>query len=526
MKKLDLTFNLNQNFLSKIDENQINALEIFKWLVIATTFILSAFLLKEIFTVAYFIFFLILLVIKKPHINLFFLIIWIFTFDFFKGQGYILYENAKTVEKLAFILLFGFILIDKKLHSNQLTDTSSFIKTLLSWNALLAISLLAGILFVNFNYPTTKTIISNLRYFFLFLIIYQLKFNSKECKGLLNLIIALSIIQVPIAIAQFNKIIPPSQTYFTYGGFTYNWEAGLDDVASGTFGAAASAQLSWFLSLISLFLFSYGILIKSNAVKLLSIFPLLQYAVVDSKGALAVTAFMFGLYFYNLYKYRILLKIQATKIIFPVLLLATFAYGFNSLWKNYYEKSEFTTIENVNQLYVSSYQTIFENVLSWGKIAGFYYVADLQSQENSLKILTGFGISEFSFAGKNRLWKVRKQLKISMQKHNGVNESSGFIRIFAETGLFGLLIVITIYYSLYRFYKKFKFNTVFGKNMQLICWPFLIGSALFGFTAGTLSIISLSLVTFWIFTALALKFENIYLGRCILASQAKESDYV
>ncbi len=518
---------LKQNkFISEIDKNQISTFLILKWLAITTVFIFSAVLFKEVFTAIYFVLFLILIILKKPHINLLFLIIWIFTFDFFKGQGYILYENAKSVEKIAYILLLGFILIDKKLQSNELIDTASFRKALFSWNALLALSILFGILFVNFNYPTTKTIISNLRYLFLFLIIYQLKYSRSECKNLLNLIIALTIIQVPIAFLQFNKIIPPSQTYFTYGGFTYDWEAGLDDVASGTFGAAASAQLSWYLSLISLFLFSYGIIIKSNAIKVLSIVPLLQYAVVDSKGALAVTAVMFLLYFYSLYRFRFKLNIQAKKIIFPIVILLLFVVGFNKLWKQYYEKSEFTTIENVNKLYVGSYHTIFENVLSWGKIAGFFYVADLQAQENPLKILTGFGISEFSFAGKNRLWKVRKQLKPAMQKHNGVNESSGFVRIFAELGLLGLFFVIAIYITLIRFYKKFQFYTLFGKNMQLISWPFLIGSTLFAFTAGTLSIISLSMVTFWILTALALKFENIYLGRVLISKQNQTYEYV
>jgi len=75
------------------------------------------------------------------------------------------------------------------------------------------------------------------------------------------------------------------------GGY-FKWEAGIDDVASGTFGPAASATTSWYMALISLLMLLMWAYTKKLKYILVLVISFIQFAMVDSKTILGITIIM------------------------------------------------------------------------------------------------------------------------------------------------------------------------------------------------------------------------------------------
>lgn len=248
---------ITKNKLQVLDITQIT-----KWVLFLLSLLIVSPILEPLIILIYIGLFMGgFLILKKPVFSLNILITWIYLSQFYKGQGYFGEFDfySKIVEKI-FILVFLANIFLLSYRSKKNRDDS-----LLKFNNILIIAhiVLAVLLLINlYNYDYNPyTIFSKFRYLYIYLIILELKFSFRDIRSLFNLLISICIIQVPLTLLQYFRFIkPPSQT--TVSGV--KWIAGLDDVASGSFGASASPDLSLCLINIAVLLITFGIITKKS----------------------------------------------------------------------------------------------------------------------------------------------------------------------------------------------------------------------------------------------------------------------
>ncbi len=447
--------------------------------------------------------------IKNYENALYTILFWIFFNGFYQGQGYFSENFSAQITKITFLLLIAFFIYHGRYNKNIFSYNlrSGFVGITVVYLFLLLISL-----FVN-RYPVLR-ILNFFSFLFLFFAFTEFRLSNTFYRNIINILPAIGVIQIPIAIMQFKGIIaPPSRV-------SYNmvWVASLDDAASGTFGPAMSPDLSWYLSFMTLFVFSYGIIKRSWWIAGSAFLFMIQYMVVDSKTALVATVLLFIIFFSRAMMHSNRLKISINYILSAILIFATFGTVFFFAWKSYYktleEQTNIRSFETVGNMYSGSYDLITRNFLMWGKISGYYYVSQMQFEENPVKFFIGFGPGEYNYkTPDSRGYRIRAKLPRIIQGNNGLNARSGMITHFAETGIIGTLLILSYFVMLFRFYKKLNPLTDMGRNMKIILGPYLSATFIYfiiymnGFT-------SISIYAFWILNAAIIGLEqNAYLQK-------------
>lgn len=485
-------------------DNEILSLPlIMKWAGILTIFFVFGIVLKSLYPFLFIMVLIWFFLTDRIDYALYALIFWIFFSNFYSGQGFYSENMAAIILKVAYLLFIGFFLYKGRYNKNILSYNlrAGFFIIFLFFVLVLLVSL-----FLN-DFPILR-ILTTLYFIFIFFFLTEFRLRDEFYKNVFNIIPAIGLVQVPIAVMQFKGIIAPAQRALT----DTIWTANLDDAASGTFGAAMSPDLSWFLSFMTLFFFSYGIIRRSWFITIGSFVFFIQYMVVDSKAALIATIFMFCVFFLGLLNNQRRFNIKLRYLFSVILIFATFGGVFFFAWKSYYktlnDQTNIRSFETVGNMYMDSYEFITNSFFQWGKISGFYHVTQMQFEENPVKFFVGFGPGEFNYKNSNsRGFRIRAKLPSAIRRNNGLNERSGMITIFAQIGILGLILTLSFYFFLNSFYKKMNPLTDIGKNMKVVIGPFLIASLLY-FAIYINDINRLAINAFWIINATVIGLEQ------------------
>jgi hypothetical protein len=305
---------------------------------------------------------------------------------------------------------------------------------------------------------------------------------------------------------QYTGIIAPPRTTFIGQGGSTDWVAGLNDSQCGTFGAVGSNYVSWFLSLLSVFTLSYGLLRDKLIYILFGLALLFQYAISESKTCLGTTIILFVLAFYRLIKLKQKFNINLSLLIRALVIIFVIGQIFIISWDKYYDNLKKSNVPKPAKIVTQSVDLVKNNPLEWGKITGYGMVAKMQYEEYPLKVLFGFGIGEYEWASREYYVIIRDVSLMSF--NNFTNARSSLIHYFAEVGILGFVLLIYLYVVTWRYFSNTEFKTTLGKTMQIIHGPFILASFALGFIYQGLQFNnSYPIFTFWILTALTVKFE-------------------
>lgn len=438
-----------------------------------------------------------LLMNKKFNTLTYFLIIWLYLNNYFIGQQYII--NSKIYNYLfngnLYTLLFFIYSFKKKWIYNSLN------KQLFSWS----ISLIIFVFISNILHLLFKlSFLHSANVVLLFLIVQNIQTKKNFEKNILLILISIGFFEVIISYLQVTQVLPPPiKDMATMGGQNFLWIAGLDDIASGTFGAAASNVTSWFETVLFLFFFSIGLNKKSILIIILSLVFLTQYGSVDSKTALGVT-FASLLFLFSLTRFR---NIVNFRNIVSVILLISFTFLLSVMIKNYYN-SNFTSGSQAVDVNISNTaQVIFDNVQDWGKFAGFRNITeDWFAHGDPFYLFIGYGQGNFNYD--NNSGRIEQMDTLLMSMNNITRSRSSFIQMYGTFGIFGLLLLFWLFVILWKSIKKTKFKTTIGKSFKSSGIAFLFGSFLFMFLYGGHTYRDLAFQAFLILYAIVLRLEK------------------
>jgi hypothetical protein len=419
-----------------------------------------------------------------------FFFLWFFISNFFIGQGYITNEFlinyiAKPSFLLFLIFLFSFNKIPKQLLSA---------KYIIYWLAFLSITLFSSVT----QGQSPFVIITISSFFMLYLLLQAKGIHENQYNNLLNLFVAVAIIQTIVSFLQVTQILsPPSRMMENGTGGQFLMTAGLDDVASGTFGAGASHLTSWYASLISLFLLIIWTITKKGKYIVLMVISFLQFATVDSKTIMVVTVLMLAYFIFFLLKERTLFRLSIRKFIFFIIIISIFSLFFIKEWNAYYQYYGVKTGGSRTSLSAvygneveNSKNLMLENIGDWGKIRGFQYVFEDFSNK-PMQIIWGYGIQGYTYNGK--MTKIENKDTPIMKLNNFTNSRSGLIKQFAVSGLFGLLlfaISIVMWYR-YNITKNKNSYDIAKKSLLKIFLSFsLLASFLYSIDLTTIPLIA------------------------------------
>lgn len=401
-------------------------------------------------------------------------IIWLSISNFFIGQGYITFDfTSKYIAKPSFLLFVIFLFYIKKIPIKFFKTNYIYV-----WIIFLILTLLSSI--TQGQSPFVVITVSS--FFLAFLILQVNDIPRIKLPRILNLVVAIAILQTIVSILQVSGMISPPSTIMPDGsGGYFKWEAGIDDVASGTFGPAASSTTSWFASLIALFMLFVWAFTKKNKYLFVLMLVLIQFATVDSKTILGITIIMFVFAIIRIIKKIRVFKINFKKVFFILIYFSIFSFGFFKAWNAYYEytgkttESQRTDVKTVYQNEaLESLNTIWDNIQDWGKIKGFEYIFDDFVQNNPFQLIWGYGLQGFDFNGKGAY--IQSKDTPLMQLNNLTNSTSGLITQFAVSGFIGFIFFIAAIF--FWFFKnltasKNKFGVI-KNEMLIIYFPFSI----------------------------------------------------
>jgi hypothetical protein len=423
-------------------------------------------------------------------------LIWYLCYNFYQGQ---LYFNISVVEnyvanppKLLFLIfIYNFNYIRTRLKDSVLN------KGVLAFS----VSLLLGSLI---NGQSIFAFIDDIPFFLIFFIFIGFKFDDIQSKGLLNLFIAIGILQSVVSFLQVGQIIPPPTTIMDDGGGGINtWVAGLDDVASGTFGASASHLTSWYAALVGFFLILVFAILKKIKYFIFAAICLIQFATVDSKTIMGITVVMFS-YLMLIYLPRCKneFKLDVPKLFISIFLVAIFGFGLKQGINAYYvyfsEQTGTSARANLDAVYEdevsSSFDIVMEDPLNWGKIKGPVYVLEDFTKEGMLTFLFGYGPRGYDYNGKMML--IENMDAPKMQLDSFTKSRSGFIAGLARFGTIG---AILLFYMIFKWYKINNSEVIpndfepVKKGLLNIFLPFtLITSSLYSVSFSNIPVIMLS----------------------------------
>lgn len=477
------------------------------WLLIIIAFSLTIFLLKDISAYLFIVILLYFILSGKISYIGYFIVLWIFLNRFFYGLGYLSLDTISLTTKLIYIIILFYFLFDKQLV--QSFNKSNFFLRISILSIILLFHLIGSFIVNRFN---GLRIIDYYDFYFLFLFFYVIIIDEDYLENLLYLLLVISVLQIPIAILQSRFIIPPASIAGTSGQEV--WAARLDDAASGTFGPAASASLSWFLSFVFMCFFAIGLYKKSNIILIFSLYFLIQYAVIDSKTTLFMTLLLIIAYFIYTRYSKTKLKTDRHFVLNAALILLAFSILFALSWTLYYKNlsnEKGFRNRNVNRVglsYMTAFERLSSSLSNYGKITGYKYVYDVLQREDPIKVFIGCGINEYNFSKSGRALKVQSKLNPILRFNNALNTRSAWITYFAETGIIGLFLILFLHFELFRFYYINKFDSFLAESVRQIIVPFIILTVFYGFIYLEHTHNSFVMKTIWILTALIIKTEK------------------
>jgi hypothetical protein len=221
---------------------------------------------------------------------------------------------------------------------------------------------------------------------------------------------------------------------------------------------------------------------------------------------LGTTILLFMLAFYRVIKFKNKYNINFTLFIKTLVVIVITAQIFMVFWDKYYDVLKKSNVPKPQKEVTQSFDLVRDHPLEWGKITGYGLVAKLQYDEYPMKVLFGFGVGEYEWG--NREYFVMARDVSVMSYNNFTNARSSLIHYFAETGLLGILLLFFLYAVIWQYYRNTEFKTIFGKTMKIVSIPIIISSFVLGFIYQGLQFNnSYPIFTFWMLTALAVKFE-------------------
>jgi hypothetical protein len=425
--------------------------KIFKYLLTFGVILSIGALLKDIAAILIVLYILQFSFRKRTFKGIEFFLIWFFCYGFYNSQSFItIAAVSKYITKPYFVLFCLFLL-----QINTIVKTLKEESRLLISVFLFFFVALTGLLL---HSQSPFATISAVSFFLIYFIMKGVKLENDEYNSLLNLFVAVGILQFIVSILQLRQILPPPTTSMDDGyGNIYEWTAGLDDVACGTFGAISSHLVSWYESLMSIFLFLVWIVVRKPKYFIISALCLFQFSTVDSKTILVVTIVMIlYLIFVYIPRNKEIYKLHFSRIFLFAALIVILGYAFMLTWNSYYqyfaENSGYGKRENLQSVYTNevseSKDQITENFSDWGKIRGFQYLYDDFNVEGFEYILFGYGIQGYTWNGKMQY--IESKDTLLMQLNNSTNSRSGLITLLATTGFLGFLSMFVALFIWYR----------------------------------------------------------------------------
>jgi len=468
---------------------------IIRYLLVISTLLMAGYYLKDVIAILFILTILSFLITNNVFkaIEVFF--VWFFIYNFFIGQDYI--TNifiSKYLAKPSFLLFVIFICFFFKIPS-RLFDTR-FVR---AWIFYLILVLISSVT----QGQSPFVIISASSFFLVFLLLQARGISGDQYNRLLNLFIAVAIIQTVVSYLQVTQIIaPPTKMMDDGSGGKYLWDAGLDDVASGTFGAGASHLTSWFAAFMSLFMLIMWASTKNNKYIFILILAFLQFATVDSKIITGVTLVMLIYFLIYLFRRMDYFKINIVNFIIIISILSVGAYGFYLAWNTYYEYygektgGTRTSVKAVfNNEAEGSFSIVWDHIGEWGKITAFKHIIADYIDHEPIQLIWGYGIQGYDFNGKMSY--IESQDSPIMQLNNFTRSRSGLIRLFATSGFLGFVVFIIAVYlwfnqinrkttnhfdliltSILKIYLPFSLLAAFLYPVQITSIPLVIFAAI------------------------------------------------
>lgn len=426
---------------------------IFRYIIIIGLALATGAVLKDLIALLFLTAILLLAFQKKTFKTIETLLIWFFIANFFTGQQYISSELiSKYIAKPSFLLFLIFVLFFSLIPRKSIS--SNYVKYWILFSILTFLSAIT-------QGQSPFVIISASSFLIIFLLLQVEGISTSQYMKLLNLFIAVAIIQTIVSYLQVAQIIaPPSRIMEDGYGGKFEWTAGLDDVACGTFGAGASFTTSWYAALMSLFMLIMWGLTKNKNYLIVMFLAFLQFATVDSKIIMGVTGLMLTYLLFYLFKKRYIFKISFERYIFFILVLLIGVLGFMKIWNQYYEyygKETGGSRTSINAVYTNevagSIDIVFTNLWNWGKIKGFQNVFNDFIDNNPIQLIWGYGVQGYDINGK--MGYIESLDVPIMQADNLTNSRSGLITLFATSGLVGFLV---FFMSLIAWFKHLSRN--------------------------------------------------------------------
>ncbi|MDP3150333.1 MAG: hypothetical protein Q8N83_14520 [Ignavibacteria bacterium] len=413
--------------------------------------------------------------------------IWFFSYGFYLSQSLIKVDIISTyIAKPSFLLLVIFIF--SLLNIPESLKNIKYIKT---WLWFLFISLL-GLLY---HSQMPFILITFSSYLFIYLLLLNKKITATQYKNLLNLIIAVSIMQTIVSVLQVFNVISTTRLFQDGRGGVFEETLGADDAAMGTF--FNSFVCSWFQSLIAVFLFLVWAVTKKIKYIVIALIVLLQYTVVDSKTVLAVTVLMFIYLLYYLSRNSSFFKLNMRKLTLIFVMTSLIILTLYAVWDKYYKS--FDTSERgagaakVVEIMQTSGNIVFDNISYWGKIRGFQYIYTDFLEEDYLNLIWGYGLDGYHFNGK--MSQIENMDNPIMRLDNSTRSRSGLITNFAQSGIIGFLLLLLTFYSWYKFNVNIKINNKIDVVRKAMVKIFLLFTLLLAFLY-SLSITTVVFITF------------------------------
>ena len=471
----------------------INMKSILKYIILISSTLILGYFIKDAIALVVVALLFIFCLSKNVFRSIELCLIWLFIFDFYVGQDCFSLEIIhKYIAKPSFLILLLFIVFVDRIP-----------KTLFKSNFTIFLVLYCVLTFTSsfINHQSPFALISTIPFFLIFFLLNAKGLTVRNYNSLLNLFVAVGVLQTVVSYFQVSGIIPPpTKLMASADGTKYKWIAGLDDVASGTFGATSSFYTSWYAALISLFLLLMWSITKKRSYLVFTIICFLQFAMVDSKIILFVTALMIAYFLFRLYRKRNIFKINLQKYFFIIVVIIVCSFGFYTAWNSYYTFYGSTNIGNARTSVKSVFETeifdaketVFKNIGSWGKINGFYSVFTDFIENDPTQLMFGYGIQGYEYNGKMG-YIESKDLGV-MQTNNFTNSRSGLITQFATSGLLGMIFLFTSFYIWFKSNKS-RFNNIFSTLKNNLLSIYLSFSLIAAFLY-TISFNCIPLITF------------------------------
>ena len=467
---------------------------IFFYLLTFGVILVSGRYLKDVFVLLIVFLVIINCLTKNFYRSLEIILIWFIVYGFYTSQGFITSVFiSKYIAKPYFLLFFIFIFFLEG------TRKASLDKTYLTfWFFYLIIVFLGS----STQFQSIFVVISQSAFILIYFLIKEKKLSIKQYQNLLNLFVAAAVLQTIVSILQVSEIIPPASKMMADGqGGIYLWSAGLDDVASGTFGAGASHIASWYAGFISLFLLLIWIITKNRSYLFFILLSFLQCATVDSKTIMGVMILMMGYLMFYLFKRKTMFQFDFQKTLLSIVAISFIGFVFVTTWDayyNYYGKKTGGSRTSINEVYETEINVtmalVLNNIIYWGKIRGFEYVFNDFIDNDAKRLIWGYGIQGYDYNDKMKF--IENKDPMLMQLNNFTRSRSGLISLFAKVGLVGS----TLFFIALYFWYKIN-NSKISNKFDLIKVSLLHIFSLFSLLAAALYAIEITSVPIIIFAA-------------------------